>query len=151
MPKYYQIHRGIEPSKVEKKFIKNKPFFFSKKNSFWYNIEKDISKDYGGYIIYEIYIPNYLFTSSFNPIKKNKIVKITKKNIFEYNQLKNVYGGHNDFIEEMKKRNIIGIDATFNKGKIYKTENPPEGYLWQKPKDIKIKKIETVILNSKKL
>ena len=35
MPKYYSIHRGITISEIENKFIKNKPFFFSKKNSFF--------------------------------------------------------------------------------------------------------------------
>ena len=73
MPKYYQIHRGLKTSDVENKFIKNKPFFFSKKNSRWYNVEKQISEDYGGYIIYEIYIPNNIFTLSFTPRTKNKI------------------------------------------------------------------------------
>lgn len=149
MPKYYSIHRGITISEIENKFIKNKPFFFSKKNSFWYNIEKEISVDYGGYIIYEIYIPNNLFTSSFKPRTKNKIIKVTKQNINEYKKLKEIYGGHTNFIKEMKKNNIIGVDA--NSSIIYKHKNlsHPEGYLWEKPDSIKIKRIKIVKLNNK--
>ena len=146
MPKYYQIHRGIENSEVENNFIINRAFFFSKENSWWYNVEKDISKDYGGYIIYEITIPNNLFTLSFNPRTKNKIVKVTKQNINEYYKLKKTYRGHDIFIKEMNKRNIIGIDAT---SIIHKSLSPPEGYLWQKPKSIKIKMIKIVKLNNK--
>ena len=150
MPKYYQIHRGIKFSEVENNFIKNKPFFFSKKKSFWYTIEKKLSKNYGGYIIYEIYIPNNLFTSSFNPRIKNKIVKVTKQNINEYIKLKQKYQGHHNFIQEMNKRNIIGIDATSEN--IFKNKNIwlSEGYIWKKHKSIKIKRIKIVKINNKK-
>ena len=143
MPKYYHVHRGTTPSNVGNKFIKNCPLFFSRKNSNWYNIEKDISKDYGGYWIYEIYIPSKRFTVSFNPSNNCKIVKITKNNINEYVKLKEEYIGHNRFIEEMKKRNIIGIDATIEHTDAY-ISGPPEGYIWQKPSDRKIKLFETV-------
>ena len=47
MPKYYHVHRGIKPSELENNFIKNQSLFFSKKISGCYNMEKDISKDYG--------------------------------------------------------------------------------------------------------
>ena len=146
MPLYYQIHRGLELSEIENKFIKNRAFFFSKKNSMWYNIEKQISEDYGGYIIYEISIPNNLFTLSFNPRTKNKIVKITKENIDEYKKLKKTYKGRNNFIEEMNKRNIIGIDATSEIINKHWSLPAPEGYIWQKPKSIKIKKYKIVKL-----
>ncbi len=149
MPKYYQIHRGLKTSDVENKFIKNKPFFFSKKNSRWYNVEKQISEDYGGYIIYEIYIPNNIFTLSFTPRTKNKIVRITRQNINEYKKLIKTYKGRNNFIKEMNKRNIIGIDATSEFIYKHKTLPPPEGYLWQKPKSLKIKMIKIVKLNNK--
>ena len=146
MPKYYQIHRGIKLSQVENKFIENKPFFFSKKNSFWYNFEKDISIDFGGYIIYEIFIPNNLFTSSFNPRTKNKIVKVSKQNLNEYIKLKRNYGGHKNFINEMKNRNIIGIDATSN---IFSKKHfsLQEGYLWKKYKGITIKRVNIININ----
>lgn len=52
----------------------------------------------------------------------------------------------------MKKRNIIGIDAstkhtydTIEYKEAYFT-GPPEGYIWQKPSDIKIKLISTIKL-----
>jgi hypothetical protein len=153
MPKYYHIHRGTEPSTLEKKFIKNIPLFFSKKNSNWYNIEKDISKEYGGYRIYEIYIPSSRYTLSFNPTSVDKIVKITSYNINDYILLLNEHkNNRNNFIEEMKKRNIIGIDATIEhtydkiKYKDAYFTGPPEGYIWRKPSDIKIKLLSIIKL-----
>lgn len=143
MPKYYHIHRGTKPSKVDKKFIEGQSLFFSKKNSTWYNIEKEISKEkeYGGFYEYEIYIPATRFTTSFNPRTKNKIVKITHKNIDEFISLiMHQYKNRNLFIEEMKRRNIIGIDATsdFMYKYVHITGGPPEGFIWKKPTDIKI-------------
>ena len=40
MPKYYQIHRGLENSKVETRFIPNRSFFFSKKILFGIILKK---------------------------------------------------------------------------------------------------------------
>lgn len=143
MPKYYHIHRGTTPSTLEKNFVTGDPLFFSKKDSFWYNVEKSVSKDYGGYFIYEIYISNDKFTKSFNP-KSKKIVKITKDNISTYQDLKDKFRGHISFINEMKRRNIIGIDATnvtvedMTKG----FNITPEGYIWEKPDDVIIKRVE---------
>ena len=143
MPKYYHIHRGTDKSDIDTKFINNKLLYFSKKNSFWYNTELEISKDdyYKGYSIYEITIPRKLFTYSFNP-KKPKIVKINKNNIEEYKKLIS----KKNFIEEMTKKNIIGIDANLPDSNEYlnKTilKTPPEGYIWKTHKDIKIKKIK---------
>ena len=140
MPYYYHIHRGIKPCSLDNKFIENKPLFFSKKNSIWYNIEKEVSKDYGGYRMYEIYIPSSRFTLSFNPKTKDKIVKITPDNIKEYHV-------HYPIFDNMKKRNIIGIDATLQDlNGLYPQGTPPEGYIWKKPKDIKIKLINIVKL-----
>lgn len=141
MPIYYHINRG--KNNLNKKFIDNKPLFFSKHKSFWYNFEKEISKDLNGYIEYKIFIPKSLFTYSFNPRTKNKIVKITKHNIHEYQCLKEKYRGHNNFIKEMNKRNIIGIDATIKLDyKKYKLETEhPEGYIWKKLPEITITKI----------
>ena len=123
---------------------KNSPLYFSKKNSRWYYIWKDISKDYGGYIEYKISFPRTLYTTSFNPRIKNKIVKITKENIQEYKYLKKKYKGHINFIKEMNKRNIIGIDATskFIIKYVALLRSPPEGFIWKFPKTIKIKKYE---------
>tara|TARA_Y100000768_G_C23389486_1_gene412229 strand:- start:51 stop:491 length:441 start_codon:yes stop_codon:yes gene_type:complete len=143
MPVYYHIHRGTSNSKLDKKFIKNKPLYFSKKNSFWYRVELEISKDeeYNGYSIYKITIPEKLFTYSFNPRTKTpKIIKINKHNTDKYVK--------RDFnIEELKKKNIIGIDANLptSKENIHKTlKYPPEGYIWELHKDIKIEKIAFV-------
>lgn len=146
MPKYYQIHRGVKLSEVENTFIINRPFFFSKRNSRWYNVEKKISQNYGGYIIYEISIPNNLFTFSFNPRTKNKIVKVNKQNIDEYKKLRKMYKGINNFIIEMNKRNIIGIDATSKFINKYKSLPSPEGYIWKTTKSIKIKRCKIVKL-----
>ncbi len=79
MPKYYHVHRSYKSSLIETTVIEDQPLFFTKKNSFWYDTEIMMSKDkdyYDGYTIYEITIPKSQFTESFNPIKKNKILKI---------------------------------------------------------------------------
>lgn len=129
MPLFYHVHRSTKPSKIEKKIILDKPLFLSRKKSFWYNVEKNVgATEYGGYIIYEICIPKNNFTYSFRPITNNKIVKITKDNVDKYIQLRNKYPGQINFFNELKKRNLIGYDATsssiqeyiYNKMIIYK-------------------------------
>ena len=135
MPKYYHIHRGLEKSNIENKFENGKLLFFSKKNSFWYNYEIEISKDYGGYIIYEIDISPKIFTYSFKPKRKNTILKINKSNMNKYLDIKRP-----DLIKLMKQNNIIGVDATtklFNK-KNFNQYN--EAFIIKKTKHIKIKK-----------
>ena len=61
-------------------------------------------------------------------------------------KLRKMYKGNLPFIEEMKKRNIIGIDATIEHKDMYLAGMPPEGYIWEKPSDIKIKLVEIVKL-----
>lgn len=113
MPLYYHVHRSPRPSKIEKKINPTKALFLSKKNSFWYTFEKKIGKEeFGGYIIYEICIPRSNFTISFAPKTNNKILKINKKNVKEYVNLKNKYKGNINFIDELKSRGLIGYDAT---------------------------------------
>jgi hypothetical protein len=145
MPKYYHIHRGLDKSELDTKFIEGLCLFFSKKDSGWYNFEKDISKNYGGYSLYEIYIPSTRYTKSFNPTTKGKIVKITSINIKEYAELRKLYIGNIQFVDEMNKRNIIGIDATIEHKYAY-IGGWPEGFVWKKPSDIKIKLIEKIKL-----
>jgi hypothetical protein len=109
-------------------------------------MEKEIGKELGGYTIYEIDIPKKYFTNSFNPTGKNKIIKINKDNIDEYIRFKNELKIKSKFIEEMQKRNLIGVESTFVDstvtGNAYKTNStiitPYEGYIWKKPQDIKI-------------
>ena len=149
MPIYYHISRGLKSPNLEKKFKKNVCLFFSKKNSSWYCLEKKISKDYGGYIEYKIYIPSSRFTNSFNPRKKNMIVKISKININKYKKILTIEYNNNRnlFIKDMKKKNIIGIDA--NTDLLYDLGFPfsgPEGFIWSKPNDIKIEQIKCVKL-----
>lgn len=149
MPKYYHVHLGRpNTSQLENKFMTGKDLFFSKKDSFWYRIWPEVGLDnYGAYVMYEIYIPNNMFTTSFNPkFAKNKILKITKKNIAQYKKLYSLKcGGRFDIF---KAFGYIGIDATAswikkgnNKGKVMSS---PEGILWRKIRGIKIKKIEVV-------
>ena len=40
MPVYYHIHRSIKKSNIENNFKEGQMLYFSKKNSFWYNVEK---------------------------------------------------------------------------------------------------------------
>ena len=59
MPTYYHIHRGLNPSYLENKFIDideayNNILFTAKENTLWHNMERAISKDYGGYNEYSI-------------------------------------------------------------------------------------------------
>lgn len=135
MPKYYHVHRSFKPSQIEIKLIEDHPLYFSKKNSFWYHVEIDISKDkdvFDGYTIYEITIPRSQFTESLNPRKKNKIFKVTKKNLDEFIKLKKKYEGSFNLIKEMKKRNFIGYDATLKIKNIKKWHiiGTGEGVIW---------------------
>lgn len=141
MPIFYHIHIGVDNPHFEK-FEKNRPLYFSRKNSRWYRNWKSVGEDYGGHLEYKISFPRTLYTTSFNPRSKNKIVKITKENIKEYKNLKKKYRGVK-FIEEMNKRNIIGIDCTpkwtFKHNSLL--ISVMEGYFWKKVKEIKIEKV----------
>lgn len=113
MPLYYHVHRSPKPSKIEKKLETNTTLFLSRKYSFWYDWEKKIgTQDFGGYVIYEISIPQQQFTHSFAPYTNNKILKINSKNVKEYIYFKNKYKGHVNFNKELKSRGLIGYDAT---------------------------------------
>ena len=76
MPIYYHIHRSMKKSPIENNFKEGKMLFFSKKNSFWHNFEKDVGLDWGGYSEYKITIPQKYFTYSLNPQKKKQNIKI---------------------------------------------------------------------------
>lgn len=103
MPVYYHIHRGDKLIK----FDKNKPMFVSKKNSFWYNVEKQISNNpeyKNSYCEYKITINNDKFTHSLNSKDNTKILKLNENNLKK-------------FIEKYPSRNSIkkdfgGLDAT---------------------------------------
>lgn len=90
---------------------------------------------------------------SFNPTSVGKIVKITSYNINNYILLLNEHkNNRNNFIEEMRKRNIIGIDCTIEDTydkieykDVYFT-GLPEGYIWEKSTDVKIKLISIIKL-----
>ena len=141
MTKYYHIHRGTTPTSLEKGFIKGRRLFFSKKNSFWYNTEIDISKDYGGYKIYEINIPNNLMTLSLHP-KNKKVVKINKNNVDDFMKLKKIKIG--DALKDMDdiiKRNIIGFIFMNRESN---ANYPEEGYIFEKIKGITVRLIDTV-------
>lgn len=160
MPKYYYIHRSIKKSNIENNFKDGKMLFFSKKNSFWYNFEKTIGLDMGGYSEYEISIPQKYFTYSLKPQKKTKILKLTPKNIEEFIKLhkniENKYSTPMALRDEYINKNFIGIDAT-NKQLEYLYKklkyNPDsqldrgQGWITQKLKDITIKKVKVVKSN----
>ena len=154
MPIFYHIHvkreQDLEDT-LEKGFIKDVPLFMSKKNSRWYiNYISmgTLSTGYtGGYSIWKITIPKELFTTSLHPKGENKILKITKRNIVDYKKMLKQYKGRNALINELTERHIIGIDVTSKF--TYKHQAlggliPLEAFIWQKPSQIKIKKIETV-------
>ena len=162
MPKYYHIHRSIKRSNIENNFKDGKMLFFSKKNSFWYNFEKTIGLEdgYGGYSEYEISIPQKYFTYSLKPQKKNKILKLTPKNIEDFIRLhKNIENKYNSpkvLRDEYINKNFIGIDATNkqlqNLYKKLKYDPDPQldrgqGWITIKLKDITIKKVNVVKSN----
>jgi len=81
MPTFYHIHRGLEPSTLEKEFVtidedENSILFVAKKNSIHHNIEKNVSKQYGGYREYTITFPSSLYSKSFYP-RTPKVIRIT--------------------------------------------------------------------------
>ena len=149
---FYHIHRSTKSSTLENGLIEEHALFFSKKNSFWFNIEKQIGiENFGGYIIYKINIPDNCFTQSFHKNAKYKILKLTKKNINKYLQFvnklkgKNLLTGSIRLIDELKKRNYIGVDATSLNMTYNKSPHHLEGFIWNFTKcKIKIKKIKTV-------
>ena len=54
------------------------------------------------------------------------------------------FGGNRiKLIKELNKRGIIGVDSTYDHKLLYLT-GPPEGYIWNKPFDIKIKRIKKI-------
>jgi hypothetical protein len=138
MPTHYHVHTNKIQNDVINNFIKDKPLFFSRMNSWYYETYKSAWKES---IIYKIYIPLSRYTTSFNPRCKNKIVRVTLQNVDEYKYIRKKYKGHSNFIKEMNKRGIIGIDSTDIKLNRYPTLRPLEGYFWSKPNDIIIKKI----------
>lgn len=143
MPKFYHVHSSVEASAIEKNKITGQYLYFSKKDSYFYNSWITLSKnEYGGYIIYEIYIPSNMFTTSFNPRTKNKIVKITRENIVEYKKLRKIYKGQEIFRKEMDSRGIIGIDCTDKFTHKHQSVGFPtmEGHIWRFPRSIKIKR-----------
>ena len=153
MPIYYHIHRSMKKSPIENNFKEGKMLFFSKKNSFWHNFEKDVGLDWGGYSEYKITIPQKYFTYSLNPRKKNKILKLTPKNIKGFIKLhENKYNGPK-LRDGYINKNFIGIDATNKKLRdLYRVLkynpdgqlDPPAGWITQKFKDITIQKVKVV-------
>ena len=115
MPIYYHIHRSMEKSAIENNFKEGKRFFFSKKNSFWHDFEKTVAlQSFDGYSEYKITIPQKYFTYSLKPRTKNKILKLTPKNIKEFIKLHEKYTDKN-LVNEYINKNFIGIDATHKK------------------------------------
>lgn len=151
MPVYYHIHRSIKKSNIENNFKEGQMLYFSKKNSFWYNIEKNIALDgYNGYSEYKITIPQKYFTYSLNPKSKNKILKLTPKNIEKFIKLHlNLLKSKKSLRDYFINKKFIGIDATnenlydfYSKLKIEAQLYPPQGWITKKYKDIIIEKVD---------
>ena len=153
MPVYYHISFETKYN-IHKNFSKNlnnkKLLFFSKKNSFWYNLWKS---DGTSYALYKITIPEKLYTTSFNPRKK-KIVRITKDNVDEFIRLDSQLGNNKlRNIEFLRKRNIIGIDANTEIVKNYPIKHVlgqtrAEGWIYDF-KDVKVKKEGYYVIKNK--
>jgi hypothetical protein len=138
MPYFYHISRGIQQNSLDNGFIKGEALFFSKKDSFWYKVERQIGMNhFGGYKIYEIFIPSTAYTTSFNP-RTPKIVKITKNTLKEYIKKYQSLGNYGVMIE-LQKRGLIGVDCTDFKTNM----SPEEGFIWEMPLGATIQLIET--------
>ena len=139
MPIFYHIHRGADTNSLDDGFIDGEPLWFSKKDSYWYKVEKIVGcTNYGGYKTYEIFIPSEAYTTSMHP-RTPKIIKITSETI---NDFKKIWDGHNATIALFKKRGAIGVDCTDHYG-VYR--NPPEGIIWKLPPKAYIKLVEVKV------
>jgi len=158
MSVFYHIHRSTMKSDIDKEFKKGKALFFSKKESFWHDFEKHLGcETYGGYIEYKITIPQKYFTYSLKPQNKNKILKLTLKNIKEFIKLhEKHYGDNSDksLRDDYINKYFIGIDCTDPKlnNDLYRKLKynpdaqlfPPQGYITEKYKDIIIERVNLV-------
>jgi len=155
MPTYYHISLGEENiinnlsinNNCLNIFRKSRSLHYSKKNSYWYNIWKDIGKNViKSYTVYKITIPPDIYTDSFNPTSK-KIVRITSKNIDKYKELRTKKLLKN--YSYMRTNNIIGIDLNTkyvykNEEEINNLDGSPityEGWLFELNNNIKCQKI----------
>lgn len=120
MPYFYHVSRGFAASNLEKKLDSDKPVFFSKKDYFWNDLEKKIGlSSFKGYREYELFIFPSLFTETLTPRTRNKILKVTKNNEDKIRTLIKNFMRDNgcfdrsSFLEELKRRNFIGIDTHY--------------------------------------
>ncbi len=110
MTKYYHIHFG---TKKIGKLINGKLLFLDKKDGQYNYLFKQIAKDSGdfnGYIEYSIEIPDDLFTEELKP-NTNKILRITKNNIKEYEKIIKKLNIKN-LLTYLLNNNYIGLDTT---------------------------------------
>ncbi len=128
-------------------FRKSRSLHFTKKDSYWYNIWKDIGENViKSYTIYQLTIPSCLFTDSFNPNNK-KLVRITGKNVEDYKKLRDKKLLKN--YAYMRNNNVIGIDM--NTHYVYNNTEQVnnssgsnityEGWLFELHNDIKCEKV----------
>lgn len=121
-----------------------------------YRFQKN-SKYNDGFRQREISIPKELYTTSLNPTGKNRILKITKDNLEEFEKLEDEFklqmkdGSHilefEKLQRELNKRHIIGIDQTIRKG-TYGLQS--FGCIWHYIDKIKIGKTEKIVVKSTK-
>jgi len=128
-------------------FRKSRSLHFTKKNSYWYNIWKDIGENViKSYTIYKLTIPSCLFTDNFNPNKK-KLVRINGKNVEDYKKLRDKKLIKN--YAYMRNNNVIGIDMNthyvYNNAEQTNNSNGSlityEGWLFELHNDIKCEKV----------
>jgi len=158
MTVFYHIHLSTKKSDIDKEFKKGKALFFSKKDSFWHDFWKDIGcESEGGYREYKVTIPNKYFTYSLKPQKRNKILKLTPKNIKGFIKLHEKHyddNGGTSLRDDYINKYFIGIDCTHPKlnNDLYRKLkydpdpqlSPPQGYITEKYNDISIKKVNLV-------
>lgn len=147
MPTFYHIHRSIHPSNLDSGFVKGDNLFFSKKDSFWHSVEKNVSEnpEYGGYREYEIFIPSTAYTTSLHP-RTPKILKVTSENVKEYRKLltKINIPNQNRYETLDTQLNLIGVDMTDLHWRHNGAMFSQEGVIWELPKGARITLINVV-------
>ena len=146
MPTFYHIHRTIDQSDLDNGFVTGDQLFYSKKDSFWHTVERNVSKDpeFGGYREYEIFIPSTAYTTSMNP-RTPKILKVTSDNVKEYKKFITKKDHHyKNKYDPMVALGFIGVDFTDLNWRHNGLMLTQEGVIWAMPDGARIKLINVV-------
>lgn len=150
----FHVHRGIRPSGMEKQLKDgNQLWYTTVDDEFgWIEMEKDIGReDFGGYIVYEIIIPDSCLTFSVHNTDPTKVLVLNKENLAAFRSMfkTEIQGKKRSVLLRKLSERFAGIDVndtalrrttTF---KLINGEGLPSGVLWRfSGLDIVVKPIE---------